>query len=303
MVDVESRQVMSPHGASEVITGGGRRLPVFSGRDEDWGEWSFKFEAVAAQVDGLLKAMDQGAETETDGDTNEALAKLSKRLYYDLAACMKGDGIRVMRRAPKGDGIKAWSELQSKYASNAGARKAMLMARLYEEARPQTEEDVERYIDTLEDIRRQLEDIGVIVEGEMLLGRIKRSLPSSFRPLLAALQLQRSYVASGNEYTYVIDEIKLWCQQTKMDRSERRDLPHGEKMPYQTAYAVHRNYTGQRALECYYCLGPHKKDACALFKRDQDKAIKEAAGSGGRTRDKNERVQTVNEVRVKESLF
>lgn len=165
-----------------------------------------------------------------------------------------------------------------------------------------------RYIDTLEDIRRQLEDVGVIVEGEMLLGRIKRSLPPSFRPLLAALQLQRSYVASGNEYTYVIDEIKLWCQQTRMAStgSERKGLVYGERMPEDTAYtALHRPNTGRSTVECFYCYGPHKKDGCALYKRDQERAIKEAA-SGSETRSgrvKDERARAVREIPLRESLF
>jgi len=181
------------------------------------------------------------------------------------------------------------------------------MARIYEEVRPATEDEVERYIDDLEDIRRQLEDVGVCVEGEMLLGRIKRSLPPSFRPLLAALQLQRSYVSSGNEYSYVVDEIKLWCQQTKMEAiTADRQYERGERQASQTALRTtttgRRITSGRTNVQCYYCLGPHRKDECALYKRDQERAIKEAAGTGNRG-GKGEVVQTVREFPLRESLF
>ena len=283
-----SQQVMSPQRGLDGVTA--RRLPTFSGSVENWSVWCFKFEAVAAQDDGLLQLMDMDFEStifkkklkEIDPDH-----RISRRLYFDLAACMDGDGIRVMRRADKGDGFRAWHELKSKYASNAEARKAMLTTRLYEDQRPHTEEQVETYIDELEDVRRQLDDIGVKVDDAMILGRIKRSLPETFRPLLAALQLQRkSHQDSTDEYRMVIDEIKLWCQQVKMEAKEHE--PHQQvaltanakfqkKQPNLHRGEVH----DRRQLECFYCKGRHKKQDCELFARDQERAIREAAATNG----------------------
>ncbi len=229
----------------------------------------------------LLELVPEQDDFESQLASMDPDGKVSKRLFYELAGCVQGDAIRAMRRVTKGDGVAAWAELRSKYASSAETRKAMLIARLYQDRIVKNETDVQNYIDEVEDIRRQLSDAGVEIDDAMVLGRIKRSLPPSFRPLLAALQLHRK--DSTSTYTTTIDEIKLWCQQVRVDEEDEptRNLALVARATFQkkgvARDANQGSHDGVRsALECFYCHGAHKKVDCKLFKRDQECAIKEA---------------------------
>ena len=114
-----SQQVMSPLTTIQ-----------FSGEPKDWPDWSFRYEALAAQL-GFLDVM-IGTSTEEDANKKSAM---SKQAYYSLVTCMKGDGLRVIKRAKKGDGADAWKILRERFNSAAESRKDMLQAQLYDESR------------------------------------------------------------------------------------------------------------------------------------------------------------------------
>ena len=216
-------QVMSPHQKILGLT--------FSGETRDWPDWSFRFEALAAQL-GFLEVMTRTS-SETDAAKKEAA---NKQAYYTIVSSMRGDGLRVVRRAKKGDGSEAWKILNSRYNSAAEARKDMLQAQLFDESRLlHDNDDVATFIDSLEDLRKQLEDIGVKIGTDAMMGRIKRALPSSYDPLLAALQLRRHATitelspeereaAKEKVYEEVIDEIKLFGEERRIRVTHRNEV-------------------------------------------------------------------------------
>ena len=188
-------------------TDAGRTI-IFSGKDDDFPEWSFRFKALLGQQ-GLLEQLQK----KTDD-------RAVQQVYFRIVTSVQGDAVRVVRRVKEGDGVAAWQALVERYASNAGIRKDRLRSRLF--ARDNVLKPGERvdvFLDRVDDLRKQLSDIGEDYPDHIILGIITRGLPwTDYGPLLANLQLRMS----GSEMTFnqTLDHIRLFGENLRELKEE-----------------------------------------------------------------------------------
>ena len=106
------------------------RTVIFSGKETEWPEWSFRFKALIAQQ-GLLEEMLQIGDEDQETEFTVDQAR-QRSVYYKLATSVQGDASRIIRlRVKEGDGSGAWNALQARYQSGASMRKDRMMTKLF----------------------------------------------------------------------------------------------------------------------------------------------------------------------------
>eukprot|EP00971_Amphidinium_carterae_P237160 4707058-Amphidinium_carterae.1 len=99
---------------------------AFSGKDEDWPQWSWKFEAACGQL-GLDEAMQVAANTrfsEVDSiaDMDEPIAGKARLLYSMLVDACEGKAAVIIKPCEKQNGFRAWSMLKQEYEGSTATR-------------------------------------------------------------------------------------------------------------------------------------------------------------------------------------
>ncbi len=221
------------HSASGYEPTSHRTIP-FNGEPGEWSNWSFKYKALAAQL-GFLNVIispheesvadpteDTAAgEISKDLDTKavvstEDKAKKSTALYYNLVTSVEGEALRIIKSVSIGDGKAAWTALENHYQANNEIRKAQLQGQLFDPHNVLKEGgDAGRYLDHIEDLRRSLADIGLVVPDDLLIGIIKRGLPRSFESLMAVL----CYGDQVKSYKEIVKTIRLYADDRKHQSS------------------------------------------------------------------------------------
>ena len=106
------------------------KCPIFSGRDTEWGEWSFIFESLAGMAN-LKPAMEGTFKVVAEKPVADLFSEMklsAKQLYYLLVNTVRGKALTLVRSAEKHHGIAAWKRIKSEYQPDAtGRHAAMLM--------------------------------------------------------------------------------------------------------------------------------------------------------------------------------
>ena len=110
------------------MVAGGFKVPMprpFSGKAEDWDDFSFKFKAYMAMKNAEYVTIFTRAEKSTDvitdqhfvieGDLNEDLVKLSRDLQYMLIHLREGSSTSVLRQTDNSHGAESWRRLHAHY--------------------------------------------------------------------------------------------------------------------------------------------------------------------------------------------
>ena len=106
----------------------------------------------------------QDFDDDDDAARAEVLRKRQAEVYSILILHLEGDAFRCARKAKEGDGAGAWTRLTEKYASSNGARKTTLQRKLFNMPQLSDAVDIESALNDMDDLRVQLEQIGVDIK-------------------------------------------------------------------------------------------------------------------------------------------
>ena len=110
--------------------------PNFSGKPEDWTMWSFKFETWASLLPMVRdKSVDQILDWSVSRDEDdlmltgmdERLLQPSRTVYFMLAQLLEGRALAILRRTPRGEGLRAWKRMKAEYEGGDGSRAVVLL--------------------------------------------------------------------------------------------------------------------------------------------------------------------------------
>ncbi|CAE8640336.1 unnamed protein product [Polarella glacialis] len=107
------------------------RPPTFSGRDQDWPEFRYRFESLATLL-GFDQLLDQASKVGFDGldvdlFTEEDYAK-SRFVHAILVQLCSGKALSLVKLTPKTNGFDAWSALVHEYEPELVSRYCALLA-------------------------------------------------------------------------------------------------------------------------------------------------------------------------------
>ncbi len=160
----------------------------FSGKDEDWSEWSFRFKALLAQQQliELVKEEHLLNHESTQTDLKNTL------LYYKIVTAVHADAFTIVRGVPEGDGVSAWKALQDRYEKMSQLKKDQLLQKIFSPSfnHLRTEERIDTFIDRILEIHRQLSNAGEALSDQVIIGIIKNGLPwKDYETVLTHIQL------------------------------------------------------------------------------------------------------------------
>ena len=122
----------------------------FSGKDEDWIEWSFTFRSyvfVLGLGPTLIMCEALGAAPEA-GDMEPTVARQSELLYHLLVQMLKGKAKKKAMAAEVSNGFKLWFELKESYERAVpGRHQSMLMQLLRPRWAHVAPKEFESYLD------------------------------------------------------------------------------------------------------------------------------------------------------------
>ena len=98
--------------------------PMFTGRVEDWSDFRFKMENIAAllSLDDLLQRAASGSACLEPGDEPKG-----KFLYNSLVQVCHGKALALVRLIPRADGASAWRSLVQEYEPDEASRHCALL--------------------------------------------------------------------------------------------------------------------------------------------------------------------------------
>ena len=167
------------------------RIVTFSGKRNDWRQWSKKFLAVAERKEYRLIL-------EKDSDMIEKTAEEKKKMnslaYNDLLLSMTDDvsfGLVDESSSvvyPEGDAHMAWGKLMQRYESQTNASRVKLMGQFSSSRLKKNNQDPDSWISELELMRIRLKKMGTPIDDEYLMMHILNNLPSAYDSLIENLE-------------------------------------------------------------------------------------------------------------------
>jgi hypothetical protein len=240
---------------------------TFTGREEDWPEFKFKFLSQMTQLKLKQFLVSEDDEVVSHDRYNDA----QQMIFSHLVTCCKGDALRRLRQVGEDHprcATAAWKALSEKYAPKTQVRVALLTEKLLFKTYNKHEGgDVEKYLESIMDLKVQLEDIGASVPESIVLAAISRGLPAEYDNILD--NIRNSDVQLN--MTQVMNRIKLKAEDIKQRQTIRAAT---SKAKYEvTLYTKgHTTYT-KEAIKCFKCnrTGHYSKDCRQPTKTDAAK--------------------------------
>ena len=113
-------------------TRGLTKVPQFSGKDQDWGEFCFRFESYTALL-GLESMMEIASSHRgpivMDGEGEDAKTA-SRTLFHLPVQTTEGKALKLLRACPRNNGAEAWRLLKSEYEPAIAGRFAAVLQSL-----------------------------------------------------------------------------------------------------------------------------------------------------------------------------
>lgn len=246
----------------------------FSGRDEDWPQWSELIMDYLAGF-GLEVLLRMAASMETPIDLRackpevQSVAPLIHRLLRHT--CRTGKAALAVQRAPRGNGWEAWRQLMQAYVPKVGGRLvAILMGLLnpkewemmplgnFTEAFLSWEQRVEGY---------------ELQSGDRLPDTLKIAIVQKWAPQNVSAHVKE--IDSGRNYQAFRERLLYWIAQSLDYDGEGAPLSL-EASPDAVMEELHafskgdgkagKNKRGE-AVVCFFCGGYHREKDCELKKK------------------------------------
>eukprot|EP00971_Amphidinium_carterae_P032109 632282-Amphidinium_carterae.1 len=124
----------------------------FSGKDEDWPGWCFRWEAFTSLM-GMEDEMSAALSEPPDrlllsAFTEEAKVR-AKKLYNMLSTSVKGKALLKVRGAERGNGYDAWVKLKQEYEPRLGSRRTGMLIGLLNPAWTEGANKGKEFVDLL----------------------------------------------------------------------------------------------------------------------------------------------------------
>lgn len=148
------------------------RVPVFSGKEDDFTFWTDKFESYChkIKISKWLTLNDDGDAINADTDYT---------LWCEIVQCLDKRTLMMIRAECKGKGQKAWKQLHTIFKSSERSRVMMLMKQ-FTNLQLQRYEKITDFLIRTEQIYTDLNSAGENVSENMLTTMILKGLPATY---------------------------------------------------------------------------------------------------------------------------
>ena len=243
------------------------RIIAFSGKKNDWRQWSHTFMAVANKrgykdyVDGTKKISSTTTDNEKGNNIAAYIDMLLSMLDYVSFRLVDESTTSVY---PDGDAFMAWSKLQQKFESQTSASRVKLMNQFTNNKLKKLSKDPDEWIAELELTRSRLKKMGTEIEESYLMMHVLKNMPNAYDNLIDTLEDCLDSVTDPliienlreklSEKYEKIKAKKKFCQEESDSEEEERALFAG----------------GEFKGCCHYCgkFG-HKAAQCNKKKNDK----------------------------------
>jgi len=253
------------------------RIIPFSGKKNDWRQWSRKFLAIVHRR-GFKEYLD-GTKTITSTSSADEIQK-NAQAYNEMLLAMSDDvsfGLvdeSTTTLCPDGDAKLAWTKLQSKFESQTNASRGKLMNQFTNNKLRKLSQDPDVWISELELLRTRLQKMGSNIDESYIMIHIMNNLPSAYDNLID--NLEDKLEASTDPLTLESLREKLSEKYEKIKMRKR--FKNDESDPDEDEKALFAG--GKFKGRCHYCRKfGHKASECRKKKNDNGQ---EATGKGRR---------------------
>lgn len=165
-----------------------KQLPPFSGREEDWQTWHFKFRSWCCLV-GIKEMIEVAGKAENviaNQTLSEEQQAVSRQLYHILVTTTSGRALAKLKEVQSGEGLEGYRLLVSHYEPKVGGRFASMLSTILT---PQFGEDLEKFFnDEFPSWERSVQQYemqsGETIAASIRVATVMRTAPSQVRASL-----------------------------------------------------------------------------------------------------------------------
>lgn len=157
------------------------KLTVSKFDGHDFAVWKFQMMGFL-EYHGLLEIVEGTTKRPTSGDTS-AWDKLDKKARFYIGLSLESVQVRQVMNLKTA--AEMWTRLESLYELKNPTSKHLLLQRFFE-YKMNKDTSVGQHVAKVEEMARQLEDLGHKQEEVTLVTKVLHSLPESFRNLISA---------------------------------------------------------------------------------------------------------------------
>ena len=235
------------------------RVPIFSGKKEDWDIWSFRFQA-------FCDAHDLGNVLRND---NHGLPEHRKKVRSWLALAMQSAVcINIIRNIPTDDvecGTVAWIKLREHFENSSAARKVSLMGQLQSSQRAQ--ESAAEFLTRLEGIAADLEAIGVKIPGETLARNVIVGLRPEYGTVVQLLLSRDDFSLDSVRRAISTNCVFIEQQAEYQSHGSKREVAFHAGNSDKRGNDM--SFVGRPRGPCWNCGGPHLRRFCPKLQHQQ----------------------------------
>ena len=163
--------------------------PSFSGKQEDWSLWEWKFSSWCA-----LLGAEEYMNAALLGDAFPSLAEctpegrtVSKTLYHCFVQLLEGRAAQIARAAERGHGLHVWRKLKEEYEPSSASRLSSMLVGLLQ---PNFEKDTLVKIECWEqNLARYITDGGEPIPDSVKSAIFQKALPKNLQTVIRVAQL------------------------------------------------------------------------------------------------------------------
>ena len=261
---------------------------VFTGKADDWSNWSFLYESLITQAgwSDLLEDAENSlkpqkaeyflskkpntqkeeevsvskeeSESEKDKPTpgdkmGKPIASKAQRdldFYFHLVGSIRGDALHEARKTKERKGTLIWALLLKKYRLINASRKTALYGKFFHNDNHMSDdENIDVFLARIEDQQRQLADLNVNLTEEAVLNVIKNGLTDDFSSVIQFMNMVSDEIP--------LDKAVEWIREAGRDLEARRK--RGSEREKDSAFFAKKTFKGK----CHKCskIG-HKSADC-----------------------------------------
>ncbi len=260
----------------------------FTGRDEDWNEWSFRFKALLAQQ----QLIDYVRPDFTFNSSDDLHHPKNTLLYYKIVTAVHNDAFTIVRGVTEGDGNGAWKALFNRYEKMSQLKKDQLLQKVFSPSfnHLRSDERIDTFIDRILEIRRQLNNAGEKLSDQVIIGIIKNGLPwKEYETVLTHIQLNGML-----NFDEQIQILKTHGEQVRQRIGSHRPREQSQSASHkssseQALQSFDSKPSDDKPRKCKFCGDTsHNKWKCPSkpkpkYSDDQDKSVKTSESSKGKS--------------------
>ena len=255
------------------------RIIAFSGKKNDWRQWSRKFMAVANKrgykeyVEGNKRISSSSSEEERGKNTaayNDMLLAMTDDVSFGLV------DESTTSECPDGDAFLAWSKLQQKFESKTSASRVKLMNQFTNNKLKKLSKDPDEWISELELTRTRLKKMGTDIDESYMMMHILNNVPGAYDNLVDALEDRLDSSTDPLTIENLREKLSEKYEKMKARKKFRHDDSDSDEEEEKALFAG-----GKFKGRCNYC-GKFGHKAIQCNKKKNDEKNKSQGNNGNR---------------------